>query len=93
MTTEEQGMSALHFMRGFSFILIHHNLQCFVLYRLLRLWEEEVANVCLEKASLVRMMLRFLRTRLILVIIIGVVAMVAVFLGPVIFFSNNHPIY
>ncbi|KAM7423643.1 hypothetical protein PAMA_000139 [Pampus argenteus] len=50
--------------------------------RLQRLWDEEVANVGLEKASLVRVCLRFQRTRLILSVISGVLAMVAAFLGP-----------
>ncbi|XP_069030712.1 ATP-binding cassette sub-family C member 12 [Embiotoca jacksoni] len=50
--------------------------------RLQRLWEEEVAKVGLEKASLVRVILRFQRTRLILAVIIGILAMVAAFLGP-----------
>ncbi|XP_031731713.1 multidrug resistance-associated protein 9-like [Anarrhichthys ocellatus] len=50
--------------------------------RLHRLWEEEVAKVGLEKASLVRVILRFQRTRLILSVTVGVLAMVAAFLGP-----------
>ncbi|KAI3377629.1 hypothetical protein L3Q82_008789, partial [Scortum barcoo] len=50
--------------------------------RLWRLWDEEVAKVGLEKASLVRVVLRFQRTRLILSVLTGVLAMVAVFLGP-----------
>uniref|UniRef100_UPI0037E82233 ATP-binding cassette sub-family C member 12-like isoform X2 n=1 Tax=Semicossyphus pulcher TaxID=241346 RepID=UPI0037E82233 len=50
--------------------------------RLHRLWEEEVAKVGLEKASLVRVILRFQRTRLILSVIIGVLSIVAAFLGP-----------
>ncbi|XP_044057052.1 ATP-binding cassette sub-family C member 12 isoform X2 [Siniperca chuatsi] len=50
--------------------------------RLHRLWEEEVAKVGLEKASLFRVILRFQRTRLILSVITGVLAMVMVFLGP-----------
>ncbi|KAM7406526.1 hypothetical protein PAMP_000900 [Pampus punctatissimus] len=50
--------------------------------RLQRLWDEEVANVGLEKASLVRVCLRFQKTRLILSVISGVFAMVAAFLGP-----------
>ncbi|KAM6950575.1 ATP-binding cassette sub-family C member 12-like [Lycodopsis pacificus] len=50
--------------------------------RLHRLWEEEVAKVGLEKASLVRVILRFQRTRLILSVAVGVLAMVAAFLGP-----------
>ncbi|XP_070815026.1 ATP-binding cassette sub-family C member 12 [Chaetodon trifascialis] len=50
--------------------------------RLHRLWEEEVAKVGLEKASLVRVILRFQRTRLILSVIVGVLAMLAAFLGP-----------
>uniref|UniRef100_A0A671TKV7 ATP binding cassette subfamily C member 12 n=1 Tax=Sparus aurata TaxID=8175 RepID=A0A671TKV7_SPAAU len=50
--------------------------------RLQRLWEEEVARVGLEKASLTRVIVRFQRTRLILAVIIGIVAMTCVFLGP-----------
>uniref|UniRef100_A0A672ZZ09 ATP-binding cassette sub-family C member 5 n=1 Tax=Sphaeramia orbicularis TaxID=375764 RepID=A0A672ZZ09_9TELE len=50
--------------------------------RLNRLWQEEVAKVGMEKASLIRAVLRFQRTRLILSVIVGVAAMVAVFLGP-----------
>ncbi|XP_071345317.1 ATP-binding cassette sub-family C member 12 [Trachinotus anak] len=50
--------------------------------RLQRLWEEEVAKVGLEKASLVRAILRFQRTRLILSVMIGILVMVAAFLGP-----------
>ncbi|XP_023273411.1 ATP-binding cassette sub-family C member 11-like [Seriola lalandi dorsalis] len=51
--------------------------------RLQRLWEEEVTRVGLEKASLVRVILRFQRTRLILSVMIGVLFMVAAFVGPV----------
>uniref|UniRef100_UPI0037E705BF ATP-binding cassette sub-family C member 12-like n=1 Tax=Semicossyphus pulcher TaxID=241346 RepID=UPI0037E705BF len=50
--------------------------------RLHRLWEEEVAKVGLEKASLVRVVFRFQRTRLILSTVFGVLAMFAVFVGP-----------
>lgn len=50
--------------------------------RLQRLWEEEVARVGLEKASLTRVILRFQRTRMILAVIIGIIAMTCVFLGP-----------
>ncbi|XP_068587018.1 LOW QUALITY PROTEIN: ATP-binding cassette sub-family C member 12-like [Cebidichthys violaceus] len=50
--------------------------------RLHRLWEEEVAKVGLENASLVRVFLRFQRTRLILSVTVGVLVMVAAFLGP-----------
>ncbi|XP_041813283.1 ATP-binding cassette sub-family C member 12 isoform X2 [Chelmon rostratus] len=50
--------------------------------RLHRLWEEEVAKVGLEKASLVRVILRFQRTRLIFSVIIGILSMMAAFLGP-----------
>uniref|UniRef100_A0A8C4GXV0 ATP-binding cassette, sub-family C (CFTR/MRP), member 12 n=1 Tax=Dicentrarchus labrax TaxID=13489 RepID=A0A8C4GXV0_DICLA len=50
--------------------------------RLHRLWEEEVEKVGLEKASLVRVILRFQRTRLIVSVIIGVLSMVAAFFGP-----------
>ncbi|XP_070762761.1 ATP-binding cassette sub-family C member 12 [Enoplosus armatus] len=50
--------------------------------RLHRLWEEEVARVGLEKASLVRVFLRFQRTRMIVSVATGVLAMVAAFMGP-----------
>ncbi|KAL7406371.1 hypothetical protein ABVT39_018840 [Epinephelus coioides] len=50
--------------------------------RLLRLWEEEVAKVGLEKASLLRVILRFQRTRLILSTFVGVFAMASMFIGP-----------
>uniref|UniRef100_A0A7N8XYV2 ATP-binding cassette, sub-family C (CFTR/MRP), member 12 n=1 Tax=Mastacembelus armatus TaxID=205130 RepID=A0A7N8XYV2_9TELE len=50
--------------------------------RLQRLWEEEVAKVGMEKASLVRVALRFQRTRMILSVIVGILAMMATFLGP-----------
>uniref|UniRef100_A0AAQ5Y7H1 ATP-binding cassette, sub-family C (CFTR/MRP), member 12 n=1 Tax=Amphiprion ocellaris TaxID=80972 RepID=A0AAQ5Y7H1_AMPOC len=51
--------------------------------RLQRMWEEEVAKKGPEKASLVRAVLRFQRTRLIISVLVGILAMVAVFLGPV----------
>jgi len=57
------------------------------LLRLQRLWEEEVAKVGLEKASLIRVVLRFQRTRLILSVTVGILAMIAAFIGPVIFFT------
>ncbi|CAG5851555.1 unnamed protein product [Menidia menidia] len=50
--------------------------------RLQRLWEEEVSNKGLEKASLVHAVLRFQRTRLILSVVVGIFAMVAAFFGP-----------
>ncbi|XP_037312572.2 ATP-binding cassette sub-family C member 12-like isoform X2 [Pungitius pungitius] len=50
--------------------------------RLNRLWGEEVARVGLEMVSVVRVILRFQRTRLIVSTLIGVLVMVAVFLGP-----------
>ncbi|XP_044000528.1 ATP-binding cassette sub-family C member 12 isoform X1 [Gambusia affinis] len=50
--------------------------------RLRRLWEEEVAKKGLEKASLVKAVLRFQRTRLILSVVIGTFAMGAAFIGP-----------
>ncbi|XP_072237117.1 ATP-binding cassette sub-family C member 12 isoform X1 [Leuresthes tenuis] len=50
--------------------------------RLQRLWEEEVAKKGLEKASLVRAVLRFQRTRLILSVVVGIFAMFAAFFGP-----------
>uniref|UniRef100_A0AAQ5XR03 ATP-binding cassette sub-family C member 5 n=1 Tax=Amphiprion ocellaris TaxID=80972 RepID=A0AAQ5XR03_AMPOC len=50
--------------------------------RLQRMWEEEVAKKGPEKASLVRAVLRFQRTRLIISVLVGILAMVAVFLGP-----------
>lgn len=58
-----------------------------LLCRLRRLWEDEVAKVGLEKASLVRVILRFQRTRMIFSTLVGALAMVAVFTGPVINFS------
>lgn len=51
--------------------------------RLRRLWDQEVAAVGSEKASLVRAIIRFQRTRLILSSTAGVIAMVAAFLSPV----------
>uniref|UniRef100_A0A8C5HE38 ATP-binding cassette sub-family C member 5 n=1 Tax=Gouania willdenowi TaxID=441366 RepID=A0A8C5HE38_GOUWI len=50
--------------------------------RLQRLWEEEVAKVGIEKASLARVIVRFQKTRLILSVVIGVLAMAMMFLGP-----------
>ncbi|KAG7236959.1 hypothetical protein INR49_032966 [Caranx melampygus] len=50
--------------------------------RLQRLWQDEVARVGLEKASLVRVILRFQRTRLIVSVMVGVLLMVAAFVGP-----------
>ncbi|XP_061621095.1 ATP-binding cassette sub-family C member 12 isoform X3 [Phyllopteryx taeniolatus] len=50
--------------------------------RLQRLWEEEVAKSGLEKASLVRAIFHFQRTRLILSVMVGVLAMLSAFLGP-----------
>ncbi|XP_040926020.1 ATP-binding cassette sub-family C member 12 isoform X2 [Betta splendens] len=50
--------------------------------RLQKLWDEEVARVGLENASLIRVILRFQRTRLIISVLIGVCAMVSVFVGP-----------
>ncbi|XP_074521778.1 ATP-binding cassette sub-family C member 12-like [Halichoeres trimaculatus] len=50
--------------------------------RLHRLWEEEVEKAGLERASLVGVILRFQRTRLIISVLVGVLATVAAFLGP-----------
>ncbi|XP_030582176.1 multidrug resistance-associated protein 9-like [Archocentrus centrarchus] len=50
--------------------------------RLQRLWNEEVARSGLENASLIRVTLRFQRTRLILSITVSIIAMVMAFLGP-----------
>ncbi|XP_051918403.1 ATP-binding cassette sub-family C member 12 isoform X2 [Hippocampus zosterae] len=52
--------------------------------RLQRLWEEEVAKSGLEKASLLRTILCFQRTRLIISFMAGVLAMVSAFVGPAI---------
>ncbi|XP_078140109.1 ATP-binding cassette sub-family C member 12-like [Centroberyx gerrardi] len=57
--------------------------------RLQRLWEEEVAKVGLEKASLIRVILRFQRTRLLLSVFVGVLFMLAVFVGPMINVLTN----
>ncbi|XP_028432411.1 multidrug resistance-associated protein 9 [Perca flavescens] len=51
--------------------------------RLHRLWEEEVAKVGLDKASVFRVVLCFQRTRLILSVVVAVLAMMAFFLGRV----------
>ncbi|KAJ4947567.1 hypothetical protein JOQ06_009602 [Pogonophryne albipinna] len=50
--------------------------------RLQRLWEEEVAKVGLEKASLIRVVLRFQRTRMIMSVTVGILSMIAAFIGP-----------
>lgn len=60
---------------------------CALLCRLYRLWEEEVEKVGQENASLVKVILRFQRTRMIASVLVGILAMVAVFVGPVISFS------
>lgn len=54
-----------------------------VFNRLQRLWDEEVVHKGLEKASLINAFFRFQRTRLILSVVVGILAMVAVFFGPV----------
>ncbi|XP_055085554.1 ATP-binding cassette sub-family C member 12 isoform X2 [Periophthalmus magnuspinnatus] len=50
--------------------------------RLNRLWEEEVARVGQDKASLTRVLMRFQKTRLIVSSVVGAIAMLAAFLGP-----------
>ncbi|KAJ0001946.1 hypothetical protein NQD34_001742 [Periophthalmus magnuspinnatus] len=50
--------------------------------RLNRLWEEEVARVGQDKASLTRVLMRFQKTRLIVSSVVGAIAMAAAFLGP-----------
>uniref|UniRef100_A0A3P8RJB7 ATP binding cassette subfamily C member 12 n=1 Tax=Amphiprion percula TaxID=161767 RepID=A0A3P8RJB7_AMPPE len=50
--------------------------------RLQRMWDEEVAKKGPEKASLVCVILRFQRTRLIISVIVCILTMLAVFLGP-----------
>ncbi|CAN9506875.1 unnamed protein product [Ophioblennius macclurei] len=50
--------------------------------RLQRMWDEEVSRVGLEKVSLGRVILRFQRTRLIVSVVVGLLAMVALFVGP-----------
>ncbi|XP_023809459.1 multidrug resistance-associated protein 9 isoform X1 [Oryzias latipes] len=50
--------------------------------RLWRLWEQEVEKKGLQKASLVSTALRFQRTRLILSVFVGILAMAAAFVGP-----------
>uniref|UniRef100_A0AAQ5XWS8 ATP-binding cassette, sub-family C (CFTR/MRP), member 12 n=1 Tax=Amphiprion ocellaris TaxID=80972 RepID=A0AAQ5XWS8_AMPOC len=47
-----------------------------------RMWDEEVAKKGPEKASLVCVILRFQRTRLIISVIVCILTMLAVFLGP-----------
>ncbi|KAM7424805.1 hypothetical protein PAMA_000930 [Pampus argenteus] len=46
-----------------------------------RLWEEEVCKVGLQKASLTRVLLRFQRSRLLLVLLINVLFMASLFVG------------
>ncbi|XP_072320763.1 ATP-binding cassette sub-family C member 12 [Eucyclogobius newberryi] len=53
-----------------------------------KLWEEEVARVGQDKASLSRVVMRFQRTRLILSSVVGIIAMIAAFLGPAIVVDN-----
>uniref|UniRef100_A0A3Q4MCU7 ATP-binding cassette sub-family C member 5 n=1 Tax=Neolamprologus brichardi TaxID=32507 RepID=A0A3Q4MCU7_NEOBR len=55
--------------------------------RFQRLWDEEVAKRGLEKASLVRVAFHFQRTRLIVSVIVGILAMVSAFLGPAVLIS------
>uniref|UniRef100_A0A3Q2DK98 ATP-binding cassette, sub-family C (CFTR/MRP), member 12 n=1 Tax=Cyprinodon variegatus TaxID=28743 RepID=A0A3Q2DK98_CYPVA len=50
--------------------------------RLQRIWEEEVARKGLEKASLVKAVLRFQRTRFILAVFVGFLAFGSAFVGP-----------
>lgn len=50
--------------------------------RLNRLWEEEVARVGPDKASLIRVVMRFQKTRLLISCFVGAFAMIAAFLGP-----------
>ncbi|XP_055078539.1 ATP-binding cassette sub-family C member 12-like [Periophthalmus magnuspinnatus] len=50
--------------------------------RLKRLWEEEVAKVGQDKASLYRVLMRFQRTRFIVSSVVGAIAMIATFVGP-----------
>ncbi|XP_068172840.1 ATP-binding cassette sub-family C member 12-like [Antennarius striatus] len=52
--------------------------------RLLRIWNEEVAKVGLENASMARAIIRFQRIRLVFSVLISILAMVAIFLGQVI---------
>ncbi|KAM7405574.1 hypothetical protein PAMP_000014 [Pampus punctatissimus] len=49
--------------------------------RLQKLWEEEVCEVGLQKASLTRVLLRFQRSRLLLALFINVLFMAALFIG------------
>ncbi|CAK6983104.1 ATP-binding cassette sub-family C member 12-like isoform X1 [Scomber scombrus] len=51
--------------------------------RLQRLWEEEVHKVGLQKASLTRVLLRFQKSRLLLVVFITVLYTAALFVGSV----------
>ncbi|KAI5088763.1 multidrug resistance-associated protein 9, partial [Silurus meridionalis] len=50
--------------------------------RLLRMWEDEVARVGIEKASLTSVVLRFQRTRFIVSCIVALLFTLAVFIGP-----------
>lgn len=54
-----------------------------VLFRLQRLWDEEVAHVGLEKASLPAVVMRFQKTRFIVSFFVSVLFAFAAFVGPV----------
>lgn len=54
-----------------------------VVFRFQRLWDEEVARVGLEKASLSAVIMRFQKTRFIVSFLASVLFAFAVFLGPV----------
>lgn len=54
-----------------------------VVFRFQRLWDDEVARVGLEKASLPAVVIRFQKTRLIVSFLASVLFTFAVFIGPV----------
>lgn len=54
-----------------------------VVFRFERLWEEEVARVGLEKASVAAVVMRFQKTRLIVSFLSSIFFSFAVFVGPV----------
>lgn len=54
-----------------------------VVFRLQRLWDEEVARVGLEKASLPAVFMRFQKTRFIVAFFVSVLFAFGAFVGPV----------
>uniref|UniRef100_A0A672PRC4 ATP-binding cassette sub-family C member 5 n=1 Tax=Sinocyclocheilus grahami TaxID=75366 RepID=A0A672PRC4_SINGR len=65
------------------FLSPHDGVVISVLFRLQRLWDEEVAHVGLEKASLPAVVMRFQKTRFIVAFFVSVLFAFGAFVGPV----------